>query len=1035
MGVGVERWRVFVSHTRELREFPGESTYVAEVERAIAATGHVVVDMRDFPAADQAPADLCAERVRSCEVYVGLLGTRYGSPVRDRPEVSYTELEFDIATAAGLDRLVFLLDTDAENVGIPLAQVMDWQFGDRQAAFRDRVRNSGLTVQVFDSPAKLGQLVERSLRELADTRQRMVSGIVQEQLPAEPQPVRASKFINPPPAVAPTWFQDRQVETGLLARHVTNPGIRLVTVVGRGGVGKTAMVCRLLKMFEAGQAPEVSGRTSPITMSGIVYLSRNGAHRVEYPTLVADLARLLPDDAGRLLRLYQEQSPAEVMAAVLDAFPAGDPVVVLLDNLETVMDTTAETLRESALAEALTVLLTAPAHAVTVIATTRVAPTGLLAVEPGAQRQLRLDEGLGRDDAKTVLRELDGDGALGLRDAPDEVLDGLCGYARGLPRALEAVKAILDIDRTLSPPDLLDRTSNLPDDRVVEVLVGEAYKLLDQPARQVIQALAVFPSPVPTVGVDFLLRPFDPTTNAALILARLVRRQLVRFQDGHYHLHPVDRDYVRDQIPSGAPGDPTTVFTVAGLQALAADYYTQIRTPPESWRGLDDIQPQLAEFDLRCATGDYDTAASVLADIDFSYLRVWGHHRVVLDMHRRIDGHLTDRRLNANHLLNVGLAHESLGDYRQAIGLYTGALDIYRDTNNRDGEAAAMTSLGACHFSQGDYREAIGLYTGALHIYRDTGSREGETVALTSLGNCHFMLGEYRQAIDKHTEALDMSEATGNRDNMAAALTNLGISHAMLGEYRQAIDKHTEALDMSEATGNRDNMAAILTNLGMCHTSLGDYPQAIRLCNQTLAIAGETGNRYLKAMALDNLGRARLAADDTGQALSLFTQAEAIADVTGDMEPAVEARSGLARTHLQLDNSEAALTVSEAALQRPYPNEQPTLLLLKGIALLQLHRTADSIQAFQAARRAADALLELHDRNIAALYAKALALCGLAVATGDPDQAGNAADAFTRAQGVTTAAGVTTASLQLLDQIRRNDHAGLLTDLRAAQAP
>ena len=39
-----------------------------------------------------------------------------------------------------------------------------------------------------------------------------------------------------------------------------------------------------------------------------MYLSRNGAHRVDYPTLVADLARLLPDDAGqRLMRLYQDQ--------------------------------------------------------------------------------------------------------------------------------------------------------------------------------------------------------------------------------------------------------------------------------------------------------------------------------------------------------------------------------------------------------------------------------------------------------------------------------------------------------------------------------------------------------------------------------------------------------------------------------------------------------------------------------------------------------------------------------------------------------
>ena len=69
------------------------------------------------------------------------------SPVRDRPEVSYTELEFDTATAAGLPRLVFLLDTAAADVGIPLGELIDHNFGARQEAFRRRVQASGLVTQ------------------------------------------------------------------------------------------------------------------------------------------------------------------------------------------------------------------------------------------------------------------------------------------------------------------------------------------------------------------------------------------------------------------------------------------------------------------------------------------------------------------------------------------------------------------------------------------------------------------------------------------------------------------------------------------------------------------------------------------------------------------------------------------------------------------------------------------------------------------------------------------------------------------------
>ena len=64
-----------------------------------------------------------------------------------------------------------------------------------------------------------------------------------------------------------------------------------MTVVGRGGVGKTAMVCRLLKALEAGRLPDELGE---LAVDGIVYLSPLGAHPVSFANLFADLCRLLP---------------------------------------------------------------------------------------------------------------------------------------------------------------------------------------------------------------------------------------------------------------------------------------------------------------------------------------------------------------------------------------------------------------------------------------------------------------------------------------------------------------------------------------------------------------------------------------------------------------------------------------------------------------------------------------------------------------------------------------------------------------------
>ena len=341
------------------------------------------------------------------------------------------------------------------------------------------------------------------------------------------------------------------------------------------------------------------------------------------------------------------------------------------------------------------------------------------------------------------------------------------------------------------------------------------------------QALAVYPAPVSAVAVDFLLRPVSPTTDAAPILARLVRRQLVRFQDGHYHLHPVDRDYARSQLPPAVPGDTAAAFTLTGLQARAGDYYAQIRTPRESWRTLDDVRPQLAEFELRCDTGDYDTAATVLDDIDSDYLQLWGHYRTLAGLHGRIHGRITDPALNATHLSSLGNCHFSLGEYERAIDLYTQALAIARDIGDRQGEGATLGNLGICRYRLGEYERAIDLHTQALAIARDIGDRQARA-RLGNLGHCHSGLGEYERAIDLHTQALAIARDIGDRQGEGARLGNLGNCHSGLGEYERAIDLHTQALAIARDIGDRQGEGAA-GHLGNCLAGPSTCTQALAM--------------------------------------------------------------------------------------------------------------------------------------------------------------------------------------------------------------
>jgi Domain of unknown function (DUF4062) len=146
--------RVFVSHTSELRQHPAGRSFVAAAEQAVNRAGGVVVDMAYFTAREEKPAGYCREQVGQADVYAGVIGFRYGSPVRDEPELSYTELEFVTAGELGLPRLVFVLD---ENAVLPLPGVLlyDPVHGERQRAFRQRVQDAGITVQRVDSPDRL----------------------------------------------------------------------------------------------------------------------------------------------------------------------------------------------------------------------------------------------------------------------------------------------------------------------------------------------------------------------------------------------------------------------------------------------------------------------------------------------------------------------------------------------------------------------------------------------------------------------------------------------------------------------------------------------------------------------------------------------------------------------------------------------------------------------------------------------------------------------------------------------------------------
>jgi tetratricopeptide (TPR) repeat protein len=247
--------RVFLSHTSELREHPEDRSFVAAAEAAVIRAGHAMIDMAYFTARDAQPADYCTAMVGRSDIYVGIVGLRYGEPVRGRPELSYTELEFEAASERRLPRLIFLIRENSPFLP-PDGQTADHRA--RQEGFRGRLLDAGVTVARVASPADLELGLFHALVDLGPALEapaRLAEALaLLASLPTDALPTHAPLPAGSRMPLAPNpLFVGRGEELLHIARALRGSGTvalgQVIASTGLGGVGKTQLAVELVHRY------------------------------------------------------------------------------------------------------------------------------------------------------------------------------------------------------------------------------------------------------------------------------------------------------------------------------------------------------------------------------------------------------------------------------------------------------------------------------------------------------------------------------------------------------------------------------------------------------------------------------------------------------------------------------------------------------------------------------------------------------------------------------------------------------------------
>ena len=798
-----QRLRVFVSSTLiELRAAR------SAVRRAIEQL-HLTPVMLDLGARPHPERERYAAYLAQSDVFIGIYWQSYGW-VGFGAQISGVEDELRLS--AGMPRLLYVQEPAPDRDA-------------RLEAVLEEVRQEASTsYKQFRDPEELEAFVLDDLAVLLTERFETAAHV-----PHVPATGAERNVVLQPmnPLIG------RDAEVARARAWLSSESVRLVTLSGPGGVGKSRLAMELTRLVE----PQFPDGVWTVLLETI-----------RDPSLVlATIARTLK------LRTGISDDPAEILHA-LTAHLAGRRVLLFLDNFEHVLAAAVDlaTLIESC--EGLHVLVTSrSALRVRAEHELPVPPLPLPTADDSSLRSLHASAAvqLFVARARAVNRTITFD------DPALRAVAEICRRLDGLPLAIELAAARV---RLLPPQQLLRRlehtfavlkggTSDMPErHQTLRATIDWGYELLDSGEQVALQRLSVFAGGWTLAAAEEVLTAAGGLEADVLdLLDGLVTKSFVAAPAGsgpapRFGMLQTIRDYAQERLAAGSELEATVEAHAAYFVALAENAAPQLNGPDQStW--------------LEALEEDHDNLLAALRRLE-----------------ERGD---TERELRLTVALGrLWLVHSHLTHARRwlarAMDHSAGRRDVLR--------AGLLTWAGWLElFVRGNADAAEAISHEALEIRRELGDRHGEAVEILALGNVAVYRGDAASARERYRECADLAARCGDEEVRGRALGNLGVVARAVGELQEAADSLRDGREIMQRLG--DDHAVVQADVNLCGVLLdqGELDDAETLAQSAIRRSQSVGDELMLLECLENLSAIWAEQGRLGPAAWLYGAAHALA--------------------------------------------------------------------------------------------------------------------------------------------------------------